>query len=85
MKIVFTNHALKDKFPQLLQHGFRVSKSDIEAVINNPEHIDKISDRPKIIVSKEFGKKHILRVVYKVESGIIKIITFYPAEKDRYY
>lgn len=85
MKIVFTNHAIKDKFPQLSQRGSKVTKSDIKSVINNPEHVDKISDYPKIIVSKEFGNKHILRVVYKVQSGIIKVITFYPAEKGRYY
>lgn len=85
MKIVFTNHAFKDKFPKLSQRGFKLNKLDIKSVIKNPEHIDKISDYPKIIVSKEFGKKHILRVVYKMESGIIKVITFYPAEKGRYY
>lgn len=85
MKVVFSSHAIKDKFPQLAQRGFKVTKSDIKSVINSPEHVDEISDHPKIIVSKEFGKKHILRVVYKVESGIIKVITFYPAEKGRYY
>ncbi len=85
MKIVFTNHALKDKFPQLSKHNFKISKLDVEAVIQNPEHTDKISDYPKIIVSKEFDKKHVLRVVYKIDYGMIKVITFYPAEKGRYY
>ncbi len=85
MKIIFTNHAIKDKFPQLLKRNFKVAKEDIKSVINNPEHTDKISDYPKIIASKEFDEKHILRVVYKVERGIIKVITFYPAEKGRYY
>lgn len=85
MKIIFTSHAIKDKFPKLSKHNFKLTKKDIESVINNPEHTDKISDHPKIIVSKEFDEKHILRVVYKVENGIIKVITFYPAEKGRYY
>ena len=85
MKIIFTSHAIKDKFPQLSKHGFRLTKSDVKSVINHPEHTDKISDYPKIIVSKEFDKKHVLRVVYKIENGIIKVITFYPAEKGRYY
>lgn len=85
MKVVFTSHAVKDKFPLLSQHGFQVTRSDIKSVINNPEHIDKITDYPKIIVSRGFDKKHILRIVYKVESGIIRVITFYPAEKGRYY
>lgn len=85
MKVVFTSHAIKDKFPLLAQRGFKLTKSDIKSVIANPEHTDKISDYPKIIVSKGFDQKHILRVVYKIESGIIKVITFYPAEKGRYY
>lgn len=85
MKIVFTNHAIKDKFSLLVQRGFKFTKNDVKSVIANPEHIDKVSDYPKIIVSKGFDQKHILRVVYKTESGIIKVITFYPAEKGRYY
>lgn len=85
MKIIFTNHATVDKFPLLSRHGFHLTKEDIKAVIKNPDHTDKISDYPKIIVSKEFDKKHVLRVVYNLEHGIIKVITFYPAEKGRYY
>lgn len=85
MKIVFTSHAIRDKFPLLAQRGFYITKGNVESVINNPEHIDKVSDYPKIIASKEFDEKHILRVVYRVDRGIIKVITFYPAEKGRYY
>ena len=85
MKIVFTKHAAIDKFAQLSKHGFNVTKEDVVNVIRNPEHTDKESDKPKIIVSNSFDERHILRVVYKIESGIIKVITFYPAEKGRYY
>lgn len=84
MKIVFTKHAL-GKFIEFKKHGFNLTKIDVKKVIKKPEHIDEESDHPKIIVSKSFNGKHILRVVYKLESGIIKIITFYPAEKGRYY
>lgn len=85
MRIVFTKHALVDKFTKLKGHNFNLTQDDVIAVIKDPENIDKESDSPKIIASKSFDKKHILRVVYKVENDIIKVITFYPAEKGRYY
>lgn len=85
MKIVFSGHALEDKFPIFKERGFNFTQKDILKVIKNPDHTDKISDAPKIIASKSYDKKHILRVVYKLDNGIIKIITFYPAEKGRYY
>lgn len=85
MKIKFTRHAAIDKFEEFKQHKFRLTENNVIEVIKNPDHIDKESDKPKIIVSKSFDERHILRVVYKLESGIIKVITFYPAEKGRYY
>lgn len=85
MKIIFSRHALEDKFKILLAHNFNLKQKDVIEVIKNPDHLDRESDKPKIIASKEIDKKHILRVVYKLESDIIKVITFYPAEKGRYY
>lgn len=86
MKIVFSRHAAVDKFKELADHEFYLTKSQVTEVIRNPEHEDKVSDTPKIISSKSIDDKHVLRVVYKHEfGGIIKIITFYPAEKGRYY
>lgn len=85
MKIVFSKHALIDKFARLKAHNFNLTQDDVISVIKNPEHIDKESDYPKIIASKSFNSKHIIRVVYRLDGGIIKIITFYPAEKGRYY
>lgn len=85
MKIKFSRHAAIDKFEEFKQHKFDLTESNVIEVIKNPDHTDEESDKPKIIVSKSFDEKHILRVVYKREGGIIKIITFYPAEKGRYY
>lgn len=67
------------------KHGFEVNIKTIENVIKNPKHLDKESDFPNIIASRTFDQKHILRVVFRKEHDIIKIITFYPAEKGRYY
>lgn len=85
MKIRYTKHASIDKFAMLKKHRFQVTKKLIKEVLQNPEHKDIKSDSPKIIASKSIDPKHILRVVYKKEDDIITVITFYPAEKGRYY
>lgn len=87
MKFVFTKHAAIDKFLLLKKHEFKVSvtKQFIKKIILNPEHVDNISDEPNHIASGSIDEKHILRVVYRKENDIIRIITFYPAEKGRYY
>ncbi len=84
-KIIYTIHAIEDVFPELRGWGFKLDKRDIRKVILHPDNLDTKSDFPNIIASKSLNERHILRVVYKVESGIIKVITFYPAEKGRYY
>lgn len=85
MKIILSKHILEDKIPLLAKKGFKVKKTQIKNTINYPEHLDEISDKPNIIASKSFDEKHILRVVYKIEDGIILAITIYPAEKGKYY
>lgn len=63
-----------------------VTRENVIDTVAHPEHTDNESDLPKLIASKSIDSKHVLRVVYKVENnGIIKVVTFYPAEKGRYY
>ena len=71
----------------LKKHKFqtRVTRRLIKEAVLNPEHEDKESDKPNAIASKSIDAKHILRVVYRREFDIIRVITFYPAEKGRYY
>ena len=85
VKVIFSNHAKEDKFPTLTKHKFYLHEDNVVKVIKDPEHEDKESDKPNIIASKGIDDKHVLRVVYRKEGDIIKIITFYPAEKGRYY
>ncbi len=87
MKFVFTKHAAVDKFAWLKKHKFKIkiTKLIIKEIIQNPDHEDKESDLPKIIASQTIDERHILRVVYRKEDDIIIVITFYPAEKGRYY
>lgn len=85
MKVKYTRHAAVDKFLMFKRHKFKMTKKLVKEAIINPEHEDRESDAPKIIVSKSIDSKHILRVVYRREGDIIIVITFYPAEKGRYY
>lgn len=87
MKFLFTKHAAIDNFLMLKKHKFKIkiTKRTIKDIIQSPEHEDKKSEFPKIIASKTIDERHVLRVVYRREDDIIIVITFYPAEKGRYY
>ena len=83
MKVRFTKHA-REKFAVLRRHGVVVSRGQVKETVLQPDHIDFISRSPLIIAQSEFDKRRVLRVVYKVENGIISIITFYPGRKSQY-
>ena len=80
--IVFTKHA-KDKFTILKRHNFIASREQVIEAINNPDLIDR-SRIPLLIAQKKIDKTHVLRVVYKEELGIKKVITFYPGRTSQY-
>lgn len=80
--IYFTKHAL-DKFKFLERHGFKVLRDQVIKTINSPEIID-LSRLPLLIAQRKFDSDHVLRVVYKKEKGVIKVITFYPGKVKRY-
>ena len=82
MKIHFTRHA-EQKFDVLGRHGFLVKREQVVDVILSPEGVD-LSKEPLIINQKKIDKTHYLRVVYKKEGNIIKVITFYPARVQKY-
>lgn len=80
--IIFTKHA-KDKFEILKNHKFLVSEEWVLATVAMPDLID-YSRSPLLIAQRKIDKIHVLRVVYKQEKGIIKIITFYPGRNKQY-
>lgn len=84
MRIAYTKH-VERKLKALKASGVIITKNLIDKTVRNPIHIDKVSDYPKIIVSGEIDKNHIVRVVYKIENDIMTIITCYPAQKGRYF
>ncbi|MGC8981521.1 MAG: DUF4258 domain-containing protein [Minisyncoccia bacterium] len=81
MKIRYTKHA-KEKFKILKEQGFIVKRNLVEEILKSPELID-YSQYPLFIAQKSIDENHILRVVFKKENDIIKVITFYPMRKKK--
>ena len=82
MKIAFTKHA-ESKFRILEEHGFRVTKGQVENTVNMPDNITK-SEKDRFIAQRPISKTHVLRVVYRESGDTIRVITFYPARRQRY-
>ena len=82
MKIYFTKHA-EEKFEVLAKHSFEVSKRQVIDTLELPDIIDQ-SRSSLLIAQKKIDQKKVLRVVYKIEFGIIKVITFYPWRSKQY-
>ena len=80
--IIFTKHA-ENKFEILKRHKFLISKKRVIKTIENPDLIDR-SRLPLLIAQRKIDKDYVLRVVYKQEFNVIKVITFYPGRKRQY-
>ena len=80
--IIFTKHA-HDKFEILKNHKFVVAKPQVLKTLQAPELIDR-SRSPLLIAQRKIDKNHVLRVVYKQQSGNIIVITFYPGRTNQY-
>jgi len=81
VKIKFTKHAL-EKLQTKDAKALKITATTIKKVINKPITTDK-----SIYPHRKTGKlsdELSLCVIYKPENDIIKVITFYPAEKGRY-
>ena len=70
--IYFTKYA-ENKFELLNKYKIFFTKEQIEDVVKIPE---KISKKGKYLAAR----KEEVKVVYKKEDGMIKIITFYPVK-----
>ena len=80
--IFFTKHA-ENKFEILRRHRILISKHQVIKTIEEPEILDK-SRYPLLIAQRKIDRNYVLRVVYKKEFDVIKIITFYPGRKKQY-
>jgi hypothetical protein len=80
--ILYTKHA-NFKLRVLKQHGFTVSKEQIEDIIKEPEQVTA-GRRGRLIAQKRISQTHLIRVIYERQEDEIKIVTFYPARRGRY-
>ena len=80
--IIFTRHA-RNKFKILKRHKFLIIEKQVLRTIEKPDLIDK-SRLPLLIAQRKIDKEYVLRVVYKQEFRIIKVITFYPGRRKQY-
>ena len=62
---------------------FIISEKKVLEALNNPDLID-YSRLPLLIAQCKIDMTHVLRVVYKEEQGIMKVITFYPGRSKNY-
>ena len=82
MKIIFTQHA-ELKFRILEEHGFKITRGQIEDALYMPENIAE-GGKGRLIAQRAISESHLIRVVYQEEEDIIRVITFYPARRGRY-
>ncbi len=82
MKIILTDHA-KVKFKILKKHGFEVDEKQIKDIVENPE-IKSKGRKDRLIVQGAVDDSHVLRVICEIDRDDIKVITFYPARRERY-
>ena len=82
MKIIFTAHA-KVKFKILKRHGFEISEKQIRDIVKKPDNKSK-GRKDRLIVQGPIDDTHVIRVIVEKEGNNIKIITFYPARRERY-
>lgn len=80
--VIFTKHA-RNKFEILRRHNFFITEKQILETVGKADMID-VSRSPLLIAQRKIDKAHVLRVVYKKEFGVIKIITFYPGRRTQY-
>ncbi len=82
MKIVYTKHS-RNKFRLFKAHGLRITKEQVEEALLKPESVT-LGVKGRLIAQGRLNETHVIRVIYSKEKDIIKVITFYPARRERY-
>lgn len=73
--ISFTAYANK-KFDVLMRHGCAISREDV------CDAIGSAGSAPVTEKSLFFAQKNGVRVAFRKETGVIRVITFYPLKSD---
>ena len=80
--IVYSDHA-ENKFVILAAHGSIVSRETVESALRNPDRLEP-GYRGRQIAQSVIDKRHVIRVIYEELPEVMRVITFYPAKKERY-
>ena len=82
MKYEFTAHAL-EKFKDLEKYNFKLSENQVLESIKNPDKVER-SRKGRKVAQARISDRYILRVIYEEIGEVVRIITFYPARRERY-
>lgn len=83
MKIVLTLHVLEEKIPLLKNLNWNVTKAKIRQTIKKPKWSGMTKYGQSTAMSL-MDEDHILRVVFREEGGIIRVITVHIARRGTY-
>lgn len=81
-KYQYTIHA-EEKLTKPESRKLGITKDRIQKVIEKPIALDR-SEKPVVIAIGNLTETLSLCLAYRRIKGVIRIITFYPAEKGRY-
>ena len=76
MDIIISKHA-KERIKT-----YNLTEKIVTDAIKNPDEI--IEGYSETIIAHKLLNEHVLRIVYAKEKDKIKVITVYPAKKERY-
>lgn len=81
MKIVYTKHAI-DKFKDEEVIKLGIKREHVLNVLKHPSVVDRVINPHQSV--GWFSETLSLSVIWKLEKGRVKVITFYVAGKGRY-
>lgn len=81
-EIKLSAHAI-DKIEILKSHGLNIDAGFIINTVRNPQQI-KSGYKGRKIFEDSLDNEHLLRVVVEEYEDMVKVITLYPARKERY-
>ncbi|MDO8570014.1 MAG: hypothetical protein Q7R97_00325 [Candidatus Daviesbacteria bacterium] len=83
MKIFLTRHVIEDKIPRGKLLGWNITKLRIKQTVIKPLWKGITKQNQETAMSL-MDKRHILRVIFKRENGIIIVITVHVARRGTY-
>ena len=83
MKIVFTKHVIDKKIPLIRSLGWNITEFKIGQIIKKLKWKGKTKYGQSTAMSL-VDERHILRVIFEIESDIIRVITVHIARRGTY-